>query len=150
MATKKFTKKSLRTGKLNEEWIIRKEELANMNPRDYGNKGIVKRSFKFSISIINSVRLLPRDMAGASIGRQLFRSGTSVGANIHEAQYASTKKEFTRKMQIALSELNETIYWLELVNKAGILPCDRLQSELLEAFELRKVLATIIIKCKQR
>jgi len=57
-----------------------------------------------------------------SIVNQLERSGTSIGANIREAKYAHSKPDFIAKLQISLKECYETEYWLELMQKAGILP----------------------------
>ena len=81
-----------------------------MNPKKYGRKDIVCRTFEFAIAIIQLTRKLPRDTASFVVGRQLIRSGTSVGANTKEALLSSTRKNFAHKLQIALSEIDETIY----------------------------------------
>ena len=70
----------------------------------------------FSVSVINLVKYL-KGKHESIISNQLGRSGTSIGANIREAQYAHSKADFAAKLQIALKEANETGYWLELLFK---------------------------------
>ena len=71
-------------------------------------------SMEFSVDIINLVKQLKANHESI-ISNQIGRSGTSVGANIHEAQYAQGKKDFISKLEIALKEASETGYWLELL-----------------------------------
>ena len=73
---------------------------------------LVEKSKKFAIDIIN---LCDNLKGSASVVNQLIRSGTSIGANIHEAQYAHGKNDFIAKLEISLKECNETEYWLELL-----------------------------------
>lgn len=73
---------------------------------------LIEKSKKFAIGIIN---LCDEIKGSASIMNQLLRSGTSIGANIHEAQYAHGKNDFVAKLEISLKECNETEYWLELL-----------------------------------
>ncbi len=75
-------------------------------------------SMDFAVSIINLVKLL-KEKRESIISNQIGRSGTSIGANIREAQYAHGKADFISKMQIALKEANETGYWLELLFKTN-------------------------------
>ena len=72
----------------------------------------------FSVSIVN---LCDGIKVRSAIVNQLLRSGTSIGANIHEANYASSRADFIAKMQIALKECYETEYWLELFSKTNII-----------------------------
>ena len=74
------------------------------------------QSMDFAVSIINLVKHL-KEKRGSIISNQIGRSGTSIGANIREAQYAHGKADFIAKLQIALKEANETGYWLELLFK---------------------------------
>ncbi|MBQ7546536.1 MAG: four helix bundle protein [Clostridia bacterium] len=74
----------------------------------------------FAVSIINLVRELKLKHETV-ISNQIGRSGTSIGANIREAQYAHSKSDFIAKLQISLKEANETGYWLELLYKTGYL-----------------------------
>ena len=76
------------------------------------------QSMDFSVSIINLVRYL-KEKRESIIANQIGRSGTSIGANIREAQYAHGKADFIAKLQIALKEANETGYWLELLFKTN-------------------------------
>ena len=75
-------------------------------------------SMDFSVDIINLVKFLKSNHE-TIIANQIGRSGTSIGANIHEAQYAQGKKDFISKLEIALKEASETGYWLELVLESG-------------------------------
>ena len=79
---------------------------------------LIDLSMNFAVEIVN----LCESMKGKStLTNQLLRSGTSIGANIHEANYASSKADFVAKMQIALKECYETEYWLELFVKTAII-----------------------------
>ena len=75
-------------------------------------------SMDFAVSIINLVKFLKENKEHI-ISNQIGRSGTSIGANIREAQYAHGKADFIAKLQIALKEANETGYWLELLFKTN-------------------------------
>jgi len=75
-------------------------------------------SFELAVAVVNLVDGMK--MPKSSFMReQLARAGTSVGANIHEAQYAQSKKDFIAKLEIALKESNETSYWLKLMQETG-------------------------------
>ena len=75
---------------------------------------LMELSMDFSVDIINLVKHL-KSIHESIISNQIGRSGTSIGANIHEAQYAQGKKDFISKLEIALKEASETGYWLELL-----------------------------------
>ena len=77
---------------------------------------LAELSLDFSVDIINLVKDLKASRESV-ISNQIGRSGTSIGANIHEAQYAQGKRDFISKMEIALKEASETGYWLELLRK---------------------------------
>ena len=82
------------------------------------NNIIVDLSMDFAVSIVK----LAESIKGRSVlTNQILRSGTSIGANIHEANYASSRADFIAKMQIALKECYETEYWLELFFKTDII-----------------------------
>ena len=79
---------------------------------------VLDLSMQFAVDIVN----LCESLKGKSVlTNQLLRSGTSIGANIHEANYASSKADFVSKMQIALKECHETEYWLKLFVKTNII-----------------------------
>ena len=75
---------------------------------------LAELSMEFSVDIINLVKHL-KSKHESIISNQIGRSGTSIGANIHEAQYAQSKRDFVAKLEIALKESNETSYWLRLM-----------------------------------
>ena len=83
---------------------------------DMRNDKLSVQSIDFAVSIVNLVRFLKENKEHI-ISNQIGRSGTSIGANIREAQYAHGKADFIAKLQIALKEANETGYWLELLYK---------------------------------
>ena len=73
-------------------------------------------SMDFAVEIINLVKFL-KERRESIIANQIGRSGTSIGANVHEANYAQSKKDFISKLEIALKEASETGYWLELLHR---------------------------------
>ena len=82
------------------------------------NDKLFALSMDFAVSVINLVKYL-KEKRESIISNQIGRSGTSIGANIREAQYAHGKADFIAKLQIALKEANETGYWLELLYKTN-------------------------------
>ncbi|MEE1280451.1 MAG: four helix bundle protein [Oscillospiraceae bacterium] len=85
------------------------------------------QSMDFAVSIINLVKELKLKKENI-ISNQIGRSGTSIGANIREAQYAHGKADFVSKLQIALKEANETGYWLELLYKSNYIAEEQYKS----------------------
>lgn len=86
------------------------------------NKGILlNKSIELSIQIINCYKWLCENKKEFVMSKQLLRSGTSIGANIHEAQFAASRADFIAKMQIALKEASETEYWLIVLSKTEYL-----------------------------
>lgn len=109
---------------------------------------LVEKSFDFAVNIINLYKSLIEDKQEFVISKQLLRSGTAVGALVREAQNAESKMDFIHKLAIAQKECDETIYWLELLNKTEYL-CDvDFQSHYELASELLKLLKSIIISTK--
>lgn len=107
-----------------------------------------ERSFKFAFRIIKLVSALPRTNMGDIMGRQVLRSGTSIGANIEEAYAATTKRDFTYKMAIALKEARETHYWLRLICEAGLVADTRANALLQEALEIKLILGRTVLTSK--
>ena len=107
-------------------------------PRD-----ISERTHAFAIRIVRVVNAMPKSIAGAAIAKQLIRSGTSVGANVHEARGSSSKKEYCRRIKIARSEAQETLYWLRLLGDSDLMPKTSLSEMVKESEELVKILASI-------
>ena len=114
-----------------------------------GQIDIPKRSFSFGVRVLKLVRALPRDLAGQVVARQLARCGTSIGANVEEAQAAQSKADFARRMNIARAEAKEALYWMRMVAEAGILPKQRLGPLSKEADELIRVLTAIVKTCRE-
>lgn len=112
------------------------------------NIDITDRTFKFGVKIVIFANKLPRSPAGQKIGGQITGSGTSIGANIQEAQSASSKKDFIHKMSIALREARETQYWLKIVLESKLIENQNIKSYLVEIDEIIKILASIIKKTK--
>ena len=108
------------------------------------------KSKEFAKSIVWLCRELKENDVEYALINQLLRSGTSVGANIHEAQYAQGTKDFISKFEIALKECNETEYWLEiLLDVEGMFEEDfKLLQE--ECIELRRMLVSSVKKLKEK
>ena len=106
---------------------------------------IADLSMDFSVSIV----ILCDSIKGKSaIVNQLLRSGTSIGANIHEANYASSRADFVAKMQISLKECYETEYWLELFVKTNIITEERYKTLKNACGKIRKLLIASINTAK--
>jgi four helix bundle protein len=90
----------------------------------------------FSIRIIKLCRALPNDREGRLIGNQLFRCGTSVGANYRAACRARSKAEFAAKLGIVEEECDETLYWLEMITKLKKIKAKRLEALIIETNEI--------------
>ena len=103
-------------------------------------------SVEFSVKII---KLCESIKGHYSLTNQLERSGTSIGANIHEANYAHSKPDFISKLQIALKECYETEYWLELFMKSEILDKDKVKEIYNECGTIRKILISSINTAKK-
>ena len=109
------------------------------------NNIIVDLSMNFSVAIVN----LSDSIKGKSaIVNQLLRSGTSIGANIHEANYASSRADFIAKMQIALKECYETEYWLELFVKTNLIIEENYKQLKNDCGKIRKLLISSINTAK--
>ena len=114
------------------------------------NFDIRQRTLKFSVLIIRLITLLPKTPAGFAIANQVVRSGTSIGANVEEAQDASSRKEFTHTMMISLREARETEYWLRIIKETNLIFDSKLGESLQEVNELIKILTAIVKKTKAR
>ncbi len=90
------------------------------------NTDLRARTKDYALRIIRMYQALPRSGEASVIGRQVLRSGTSVGAQYREACRAKSKRDFISKMEGSLQELDETAYWLELLVDAGIVVNERL------------------------
>ena len=118
-----------------------------MTERNKKKIDITERSFKFGIEIIKLANQLPKSPAGYRIGGQIIGSGTSIGANINEAQSSDSKKDFVYKMNIALREARETFFWLRII-EASKLISTKFEGEKSENEEIIKILVAIIKNTK--
>jgi len=109
-----------------------------------------RRTKTFALRIIKMYCALPKRTESQVIGKQILRSGTSVGANYAEADNARSRAEFISKMGDSLKELSETKYWLELLTEADIVKPAKLDPLMNEARELTAIFATIIAKSRAR
>jgi len=108
-------------------------------------KKIDERTLEFALLIIDLYRHLTQNMKEYVMSKQVLRSGTSVGANTHEAQAAQSKKDFISKMAIASKEIRETDYWLRLLDRAAFLQEFQGRDIILkESTELIKILSKIV------
>lgn len=114
------------------------------------NKKIKERAYEFAIDIIKLVGNLPKDTAGLVLGRQLVKSGTSIGANVEEATGAFSKDDFIFKMNIALKEARETNFWLRLICDAGMMKNIDVINTLNESENLKNILSAIVKTSKER
>src|SRR4030066_1382198 len=112
--------------------------------------GVVERSFNFSLRILQLCRELEKDSIGRILGRQLLRAGTSIGANVHEAQGGQSKADFIAKMSVAHKEALETAYWLRLIKQTDLIVGERLSDLVNETDQLVKIISKILITSKGR
>ena len=108
------------------------------------------RTTDFALRIIRLFSALPKTTEAQVLGKQLLRSGTSVGAHYREARRAKSTLDFINKIEGALQELDESCYWLELIEKSGIMPSKRLTGLRAEAVELTKILVTVVKRAKDK
>ena len=106
-----------------------------------------ERTFKFAIAILELASNLPNTVEGRIVRRQLCTSGTSVGANVEEADGSLTMNDFVYRLDIAFKEAKETRYWLRVVVSRKLLKQSIVKPHLDESLELIKILSTIIYKC---
>jgi len=122
--------------------------LERMNEKQTGL--LSERTKAFALKIIQLYSSLPKSAEAQVIGKQLLRSGTSVGAQYREACRARSRSEFISKIESGLQELEETIYWIELLMEGGIDTEARLKPVLHEARELVAMLTASVKTVKQR
>lgn len=108
------------------------------------------KSLLFAIRIVKLYGYLKKERTEYVLSKQLLRSGTSVGAMIREAEHAETRKDFVRKMAVAQKEINETIYWLELLYKTNYLSVNQYESINSDAVEIIKLITQIIKTTKNQ
>ncbi len=108
------------------------------------------RTKEYALRVIQLVDSLPRSMVGETIGRQLLRSGTSVGANYRAVKRAKSPADFIAKMAIVEEETDETLYWMELLIAAGLVAKTMLAPLMQEGSEILAMTVASIRTAKQR
>ena len=107
------------------------------------NNVIRDKSFEFSVRIVNLYKYLTTEKRETVLSKQVLRSGTSIGANVSEGQFAQSKADFLTKMTIALKEANETRYWLKRLYAYGSLSDNEFESIINDNEEIINILTTI-------
>jgi len=113
-------------------------------------KDLKTRTKEFALRVIRLYSALPKTTEAQVIGKQLLRSGTSVGAHYREGIRARSDAEFISKIEGGLQELEESCYWMELLVDAGIVPETKLSELMDEADQLTAILTTCSKKAKQK
>ena len=109
-----------------------------------------ERTTEFALRIVRMYKSLPKTTEAQILGKQVLRSGTSVGAQFRESQRAKSDADFINKLESVLQEADETAFWLELLVRAEIVPAKRLESLRKETDEIIAILVTIVMKVKKR
>jgi len=108
------------------------------------------RTSEFALRIIRMYTRLPKTTEAQVLGKQVLRSGTSVGAQYREGHRAKSDADVINKFEGVLQELDETDYWLSLLVKAGIVSSEKLADLIKETDELMAIFVTIVTKIKKR
>ncbi|MBP1638443.1 MAG: four helix bundle protein [Bacteroidetes bacterium] len=106
------------------------------------------KSFTFAVRTVNLYKYIIANKAEYVLSKQLLRSGTSIGANVREAQNAESRADFIHKLGIAQKETDETLYWLELLTETDFLSEPEFVSMQNDATELMKIIRSIILTVK--
>ncbi len=111
---------------------------------------ITERTFNFALRVIKLCQFLNEKYSSEKsiLAKQLLRSGTSIGANVEEAQSGQSRSDFVHKMSIALKEARETNYWLRLLEVGELVQKEKLSEIVKESEEIKRILAAIIVSSK--
>ena len=99
-----------------------------------------RRTKQYGLRVIRAVQVLPEDPVGRTLGSQLLRAGTSVGANYRAACRARSTADFINKLKIVEEECDESLFWMELLVESGILPSRRLSGLMREGDEILSII----------
>ena len=114
-------------------------------------ENIIKtKSFAFAVRIVNVFKYLQSEKKEYVLSKQLLRSGTSVGAMVRESEHSESKADFIHKLAIAQKEINESLYWLELLEKTNYLSKEEYDSLDADAVEIIKIITSILKTSKGR
>jgi four helix bundle protein len=108
------------------------------------NNVLAEKSIEFAIRIVNCYKYLTKQKHETVMSKQVLRSGTSIGANVHEAIYAQSKADFVNKMNISMKEAGETSYWLTILHRTEYIDTEMYNSIDSDLKEILKILASTI------
>ena len=111
---------------------------------------LIEKSIDFGARIVKLHRYLIKTKHETVLSKQILRSGTSIGANINEAQYGNSKPDFIAKLHIALKETAETEYWLHLLEKSDYLDENMASSLLNDCLQIKKILIASTNTAKEK
>ena len=114
------------------------------------NRELKERTFDFGVHVVRLAQMLPKNVAGNILARQLIRSGTAVGANYRAAKRARSAAEFVAKLGIVEEECDETAYWIELLISLDFVKRDRVADLLQETNELVAIVVASIKTARRR
>ncbi len=121
-----------------------------MNPKEKP-RDIKERTFAFAVDIVRlCLRLEKLSATFRTLSKQLLRSGTSIGANVEEAQAGQSRADFISKYAISLKEARETIYWLRLIQAVGSVKDVAIEELIQEADEISRIIGSIIVSSKKK
>jgi four helix bundle protein len=115
-----------------------------MQNAEMQNMKIQERAFNFACRVVRMHRVLARDWTARRLADQLLDAGTSIGANLEEAEAAHSKRDFISKCRISLKESRETLYWLRLIAATDIVRPSRVTPLMKEANEIVSIVTTIV------
>ena len=113
------------------------------------NNALADKTTAFAIRIVKCCKYLQEDRKEYIMSNQILRSGTSIGANIHEGIYAQSRADFVSKMSISLKEASETSYWLDLLHKTDYLSDVMFDSLKIEMDEIMRIIISSIKTAKK-
>ena len=119
--------------------------MENKSPQD-----LRARTSDFALRIVKLYSSLPKTTEAQVLGKQVLRSGTSVGANYREGHRAKSDSDIVNKFESVLQELDETDYWLDLLVRSGTLSAQKAEALIKETNELIAIFTTIVTKIKKR
>jgi four helix bundle protein len=129
---------------------VREDAGVERNGSATRERDLRSRTKSFALRVIKVYTSLPNATLAQVLGRQLLRSGTSVGAHYRKAFRSRSTAEFISKIEVGLQELEETKYWLELLVEAKVVPAKRLADLCREAEELTAILTAAVLTAKRR
>jgi four helix bundle protein len=112
-------------------------------------ENIKDRTMTFAIRVLNMVSAIPKDFSSQTISHQIVRSATSAGANYRAACRSKSRRDFVNKLKIVEEELDETSYWLELIEESKIFPTEKISPLITENNELISIIVKSIQTAKE-